>query len=122
MLEEKSILFGLSEDYVESYQSLDERLIKNKNATFFFRASSPSMAPLIFPGDLLIVDRSLSPYSSCLIIAAHNGELLCRRYILHQGKIILRTEKQSPDLLIQEESETLVWGVVINIIRDCYGK
>jgi DNA polymerase V len=41
-------LFGISDDYIEKYQSLDARFIKNKASTFFFQAASDSMEPLIF--------------------------------------------------------------------------
>ena len=52
-------LFGIHDDFSEKYQSLDERFIKNKASTFFFKASGKAMAPLILPDDVLIVDRSV---------------------------------------------------------------
>ena len=72
-------LFGIHDDFSEKYQSLDERFIKNKASTFFFKASGKAMAPLIFPDDVLIVDRSVGPVDGRVAVIAFEGELLCKR-------------------------------------------
>lgn len=49
-------------EYKELGLSLDNLLIKHPNATFIGQASGQSMVGVgIFDGDLLIVDRSLTP-------------------------------------------------------------
>ena len=40
-------LFGITNDHIENYQSLDERFVKNKASTYFFEAESDSMSPFI---------------------------------------------------------------------------
>ena len=55
-----------ADDYLEGRLSLDALLIQNKDATFFVRAEGDSMVGAgIFNGDLLVVDRSLTPTSGC---------------------------------------------------------
>ncbi|MFX8620594.1 S24 family peptidase, partial [Acinetobacter baumannii] len=49
-------------DYMERGIDLNEQLIYNKPATFFFRMNSDAMQGAgIFSGDILIVDRSIKP-------------------------------------------------------------
>jgi len=49
-----------AEDFMLSSLSLDEKLIKNKDATFYARAKGQSMIDAgIDNGDLLIIDRSV---------------------------------------------------------------
>lgn len=57
-------LFGISQDHIEDYQSLDKRFIKSRVSTFFFQASGDAMSPYIENEDILIVDRSLAPVNS----------------------------------------------------------
>src|SRR3954453_1173904 len=69
-----------ADDYMERNIDLNERLITNKPATYFFRMHSNAMVDAgIHPGDILIVDRSLPVVSGKIVIAAFDGELLVRR-------------------------------------------
>jgi DNA polymerase V len=112
-------LFGLAEDYLEEYQSLDERFIKNRVSTFFFQATSNSMEPLIFEKDILIVDRSLPLTPGCIIIASLGGQFVCKRFARQQGFIILRSENPVyKDVVVTEEMEMTVFGVVTGIARE----
>jgi DNA polymerase V len=69
--------FGAAtDDYMERGIDLNEQLIKNKPATFFFRMNSHAMTGAgIYPGDILIVDRSVRASSQKIVVAILNGEL-----------------------------------------------
>src|SRR5438105_14948472 len=70
-----------AEDYAETGVDLNEQLIKNKPATFFFRMKGDAMKDTgIFDNDVLVVDRSLKAVSGKIIIAVLNSELLVRRF------------------------------------------
>ena len=63
-------------DFTEGTIDLNEELIPRPNSTFIVRARGDSMIGSgIYPGDLLIVDRSLSPRNGSIIIAVLDGEL-----------------------------------------------
>ena len=112
-------LFGISEDFLEKYQSLDQRLIKNRTSTFFFQAKSDDMAPLIMKDDILVVDRSLTLYQRRIVVLALDGELICRRYIPHPTHLLLQTENpRVADITVTPEQEHEVWGVVTAIARE----
>jgi DNA polymerase V len=55
---------------------LHEHLVRNHAATFFVRAVGDSMIRAgIHEGDLLVVDRSLTPGNGGVVISAIEGEL-----------------------------------------------
>src|SRR6266571_1960498 len=72
--------FGAAaDDYSERAIDLNEQLIKNKPATFFFRMKGDAMKDAgVFDNDVLIVDRSLKLANGKVIVAILNGELLIR--------------------------------------------
>ena len=113
-------LFGVSDDFIDHYQSLDKKLIKNRASTFFFRASSDSMSPLILEKDILVVDRSLEAIGGQVVVVAGEGHLLCKRLIHQRGKVLLRSE--NPDYKDIETASNggcfSIWGVVTALIRE----
>ncbi|EQC47329.1 LexA family transcriptional regulator [Bacteriovorax sp. Seq25_V] len=112
-------LFGISDDYIEKYQSLDQRFIRNKSSTFFFEATGDSMEPIIHSGDVLIVDRSLSWTHGNIIVGHLDGQFICKRLLKSPDGLILRSEnKLHRDILITEEIDFLIWGVVSGLGRD----
>ena len=111
--------FGISDDFIEKYQSLDARFIKNKASTFFFKASGHSMEPLIFENDILIVDRSIEAFHSKVIVVAYEGSLICKRYFKEGNQVILKSENPScKDIRVTEEMDATVWGVVTGVARE----
>ena len=110
-------LFGIQEDHKEASLSLDEKLVPNKTSTFFFVASSKAMEPIIFPGDILIVDRSLEALSGMILLVEQDAEFLCRRLVYEKNKMILRSENGiSKDIQVSER--VTIFGVVRAIARD----
>jgi len=60
-----------AEDYIEKTLDLNELCIQHPAATFFVRVDGESMIGAgIFPGDVLVVDRSLRAQHSDIIIAS----------------------------------------------------
>jgi len=107
-----------ADDYVEKTLDLHEHLIRHPAATFFVRVSGDSMAPLITHGDILVVDRALTPYSGSIIIAAVNGEFTVKRLVEQNGITLLVPENQSYEpIALTPEIDCTVWGVVVHIIR-----
>jgi DNA polymerase V len=69
-----------SDDFMERGIDLNEQLVRNKPATFFFRVNSDAMLGAgIHIGDTLIVDRSIQARSGNVVVAVLNGEFLVRR-------------------------------------------
>ena len=112
--------FGAAaDDHMERGIDLNEQLIMNKPATFFFRMNSDSMEEAgIHPGDVLIVDRSISASNGKIIIAAVDGELLIRRYRSGFNKQSLCAEnRRYTTIEITEFTQFTCWGVVTSVIH-----
>lgn len=112
--------FGATaDDYMERGIDLNEQLIRNKPATFFFRMKGDAMKEAgIFDGDVLIVDRSLKVANGKVIVAILNGELLVRRFHKNFSSAFLIAENDRyKNINLAEFSNFSVWGVVIYSIR-----
>lgn len=72
----------------------------------------------IFPGSLLIVDRSLAPSYGKIVIAVLNGEMTVKRLEKGKNNVFLCSENEDyPDILVSEEDNFCIWGVVTNVIQ-----
>lgn len=108
-----------ADDYLEGRLSLDALLIQNKDSTFFFRARGDSMIRAgIFEGDLLVVDKSLTPSSGNIVIAVVDAEMTVRRLIQRDGNVTLWPENPKyREMVIKDGQELQVWGVVTSTIK-----
>lgn len=114
-------LFGISDDYIEKYQSLDTRFIKNKASTYFFVAAGDSMSPLIMEKDILIVDRSIEPSHNRIVVVSVNGEMFCKRLIKRNSSLILKSDNSIYEPIpINGEMDIIFFGVVTGLGRDLY--
>ena len=82
-------------DYIDKSIDLNEILIKNKVATFLVRALGDSMVEAgIFSGDILIIDKSITPANKNIVVAILNGEFTVKRFIKNGNKIFLQPENK----------------------------
>jgi DNA polymerase V len=112
--------FGAAaDDYAERGIDLNEQLIKNKPATYFFRMKGDAMKDAgIFDGDTLIVDRSLKLANGKVIVAILNGELLVRRFHKNFSSAFLIPENpRYKTINLAEFSDFALWGVVTYTIH-----
>ena len=112
--------FGAAaDDYAERGIDLNEQLIMNKPATFFFRMNSDAMVGAgINGGDILIVDRSIKAVNGKIIVAAIDGDLMVRRYMQSFNIATLTAEnKQYKNVDINEFTAFQSWGVVTCVIH-----
>jgi DNA polymerase V len=107
-------------DYIDKSIDLNEILIKNKVATFLVRALGDSMINAgIFSGDILIVDKSITPASKNIVVAILNGEFTVKRFIKDNNKVILKPENSKyKDIEINSEDDFKIWGVVAFVIHN----
>jgi len=108
-----------ADDFMDTKLDLNSHLIKTPSATFFVRVSGESMINAgIHDGDLLVVDRSIEPQVGKIVIAAIQHELTVKRYVKKDGKVYLAPENENYEpILVSEEDEVHIWGVVTNVIH-----
>lgn len=108
-----------ADDYIEDYLDLNEYLVQHPAATFFVRAQGDSMInAAIRSGDILVVDRSVEPTHGKIVVAAVASELTVKRLYLKNG--VMKLLPENPDfaeIIIKEEIDTVIWGVVTNVIH-----
>ncbi len=112
--------FGAAtDDYAERGIDLNEELVTNKPATFFFRMNGDAMIDAgIHSGDILIVDRSVKAIAGKIVVAAVNGELLVRRLFKTLNRLSLTAENNRyATMELNECSECNIWGVVTWVIH-----
>ncbi len=108
-----------AEDYVEGKLDLNKHLIRHPAATFFVRATGESMTGAgIFPGDILVVDRSIEPADKKVVIAVIDGELTVKRLRLKGKRILLVPENEDyPVIEVKEGIDFEIWGVVTAVVH-----
>lgn len=108
-----------ADDYVEKTLDLNDLLIQRPAATFFVRVQGESMLGAgIHPNDILIVDRLIEPVSGKIVICALDGELTVKRLKRENEHWKLKAENSAyTDIVIHEELDMVIWGVVTNVIH-----
>ena len=108
-----------AEQYVDSPLDLNALLVKQPAATYFVRAAGDSMIGAgIFPGDILVVDRSLDIFDGAIVIACIDNEFTVK-YFRRDGKgIRLEPANQAyPVIHLAAEEELRLFGIVTACIR-----
>ena len=107
-------------DYMENKLDLNEYLIKHPAATFIVKANGSSMVNAdIYSGDLLIVDRSLTPKNNNIVIASVFGDLTVKKLKKKETSLFLVPANEDyPSIQVKEEMECFVWGVVTYVIHE----
>jgi|TARA_Y100000385_G_scaffold46808_1_gene43468 DNA polymerase V len=108
-----------ADDFKQERLSLDNELIKNKEATFFARVSGQSMIDAgLSDNDLLVIDRSLSPAHNKIAVCFLDGEFTVKRLKVEKDDIWLQPEnKNYKPIKITEENDFVIWGIVTNVIK-----
>lgn len=101
-------------NYFEERLSLEEYLIKHREATFFVRVEGHSMTGFgIHDGDLLVVDRSFDPADRCVVIAVVDGSFTIKQLCRLPNGVLLRSGSPGHgDILVSGDQDLTVWGVV----------
>lgn len=117
-----------AEQYLEPPLDLNGLLVKRPAATYFVRVSGDSMIGAgIHDGDLLVVDRSLTPSSGDIVIAAVDGEFTVKTYRSAfvtgadgRRRRVVSLEPANPDfpkITITAGHELLMFGKVTAVIH-----
>ena len=95
-----------ADDSIEESLDLNKHLIHKPAATFFVRASGRSMEKAgIHDGDILIVDRSLTPSDGKVVVAAVDGMLTVKRIVFKGKQTWLYPENESFKPILLEEHQ-----------------
>ena len=108
-----------ADDHLERGIDLNEELIRNPAATFLVRVKGESMCDAgIHAGDVLIVDKSLTPTDRKIVVAMIDGNFTVKRFRKRGGQVFLEAENpEFPPIEVTEGQELSIFGVVSYIIH-----
>lgn len=97
--------------------SLDKWLIDNPSSTFMLRVTGDSMEGAgILPGDMVIVDRSLTPKNGDIVIAEVDGQWTMK-YLRKEKDGLLLVPANPKYRPIKPKKELKIGGVVTAVVR-----
>lgn len=105
-----------TEDFEDDALDLNELLVRNEPATFFYRAAGRSMASRgISDGDILVVDRSLTATHGDIVLAMWDGNApVCKVMQVRGGRLELHSDEST--IHVPEASAVEVY-VVTGVVR-----
>lgn len=108
-----------ADDFQEDKISLDNYVVKNKEATFYARLRGTSMVEAGFDeGDLLVIDRSLEPTDNKIAVCFVDGDFTVKRVrVTTDGAWLLPYNKNLKPIKITEENTFIIWGIVTYIVK-----
>lgn len=116
-----------AEDFEDDAIDLNQLLVRNPPATFLYRAEGWSMLHAgICDGDILIVDRSVSPKDGDVVIATWEGnQPVCK--VLHVAGDHIELHSRNPhcpNVVLQRGTEVEVFAVVgvVRQMRRTHGR
>ena len=110
-----------ADDHLDITLDLNEYLIKHPSATFYIYVKGDSMInDGIYNGDIMIVDKSLTPQTKDIVIAVIDGDFTVKRMYKKNNKIYLSpSNKNYKSVCITNDMDFQVWGVVTHTIHHC---
>ena len=98
---------------------LNDILIKHPQATFMMRVTGDAMREAgIDSGDIVLVDRAITPAHGHVVIAVVDDEFICRRLFRQGDHVRLQaTDPAGADFIARDGQELEIWGVVTNAIK-----
>ena len=110
-----------AQDYITESIDLNKILIRHPETTFYAKVAGDSLTDAgISDMDLAIIDRALEAQNGDYVAAYVDGEYTLKQFRLdeanHCAWLIPANEKYNP-ILVTEENEFLIWGVVTSVIK-----
>lgn len=108
-----------AEQYIESPLDLNKLLVKKPAATFYVKATGDSMIDAgIYPGDILVVDRSIGAMNGNIVIACINNEFTVK-YLKVKNNIVslVAANPKYPEITFTDGMELRIFGVVTSCIH-----
>lgn len=108
---------GPAEEELADTMSLDDLLIRNREAAFLLRVSGDSMSGAgILPGDMVIVDKSQSAKNGDIVIAQVDGNWTMK-YLEKEGDSLVLMPANPAYKPIIPKNELTIAGVVTAVVR-----
>ncbi|GAB3921909.1 LexA family protein [Mucilaginibacter myungsuensis] len=89
-------------------------IVIDPDNTYYMRMGSEAMTAYhILEDHILIIDRSLSPVSGCIVVFFHEGDFYVREYCPEKNRLVLKANTQADSVIVEDEQKWECWGVVM---------
>lgn len=107
------------DDQIEKVLDINDLVVKHPASTFFVRVEGDSMEGAgIFSGDVLVVDRSVTPGDGKIVVAAVYGEMVVKRLRAIGNTHTLASENEHYEpITVTGNDDCFIWGVVVGSVR-----
>ncbi|MBS0970838.1 peptidase [Nissabacter archeti] len=110
-----------SQNYTEHRLTLGDLVYLSPHSTYLLRSASDYPDVGIMKGSLLVIDRGLTPQDRQVVIVKVDDELVLRRLQLEPVPGLQELSGQGSVMLLTEEDDALIWGVVAYVLTDIAG-
>lgn len=103
-----------AQEYEEERLDINDLVVTNPSATFYVRVKGNSMVDAnISEGDILVVDRSVTPIHGKIVIAVVDGDFTVKTLYNKDGVVkLVPANPDYPEIILKDEQELNIWGVV----------
>lgn len=108
-----------AQDHIEQRISLDDLFGLHRPQIFLAQVEGHSLIGLgILDGDLVLIDKALTPRRDDVVVACLNGEQLLKIYDREGDQVVLRSANPEyrPRYVLEAE-ELHIWGVYVGVCR-----
>ena len=110
-----------AQDYMSDSIDLNQELIRHPATTFYARAVGDSMKGCgIDDGDLLVIDKAISPQNGDIVVAYIDGEFTLKKVRLEpDGSCLwlIPANDEYPPIKVTDENDFIIWGVLTYNIK-----
>lgn len=108
-----------AEDHMVQRIDLMAQLIRHPQATYLLKIRGDSMRGVgIFDGDVVMVDKAITPRSGQVVVAVIDGEFVCKTLYRRGDRIKLKAANETfPDITPKDGQTLEIWGVVVAAIK-----
>lgn len=108
-----------AEDFLNDRISLDELYLSKVESTFVNRVKGLSMYPDYHENDILILRSDYEPqHGDDVVVSINSSEYTLKRYDKLHSKLVALNPKYANSVMIGEEDEVVILGVVDALIRN----
>ena len=106
-------------DFIDLTIDMNKHLIKHPSATFYGRVKGVSMKDAgISDGDLLVIDKSISPSNDKIAVCYIDGDFTVKRIKIENDCIWLIPENETyKPIKVTTDNDFIIWGIVTHVIK-----
>jgi repressor LexA len=106
-----------AEDNIIERMALPAKQLHIKPDCFLVRAQNDSMQPMIYDGDLVVVEKNESPTNGSVVVLTHDDGAKIKKLFVENGTMVLQSLNTNyPPIVVSEPEQVYIAGTVRSVI------